>query len=197
MLLLLFTLVGCTSRAQISYSTWSEQVAFAERSAKEIDPDAILFSVDANLDRSDRVEGPISYTFRFMRPSGLAIELQVLDTIPPRIVNSVPENGSGNANTRVQANRELFEDAIQIVTVGPREVLNITKQQGLRFSRDNNVLLNPRMTLHMGEEIQKLFGTPAIWIVNYISSGEELYICIDPSSGAIVREASSLLELFR
>lgn len=120
-------------RNDLAHADWTLLLRSAQAEATRIDKDSVLESVSSsNSDPKLRLPCPDEYRFYFLRPSGTVILITMIDTSPPTIqyVNPDAEEMFSPPSSEYLAQ---LKEALSNVKLGPREVCEIVKQEGVNY----------------------------------------------------------------
>jgi hypothetical protein len=184
-------------------ASWSELLQFAQREAENVDKGAVLESVRARPPyRADRPYSPQSTAFEvkftFLRPNGSGIEVEVLDTNPPRLQSVKKDQYSRVIESDTTLPQETVSEymaKVSHVKISPRDAYRITEHEGLAFARQEapsappgSNILDVSIGMYFDHDWQTKFGTPTGWNITYWLTGESdtLHLRVDGASGQVV-----------
>jgi hypothetical protein len=178
---------------------WSEQVAFARREAQKVDEGVFLLGAQAKPENNPPSEfnpdKPLAVTIAFVRYCSFdTVVITIADTSPPTLlsVQGEPCNIRTTPTTLPDPNyikeRQEYEEALAITTLGPRDIYSLTAAEGAKYSDPPLV----RLDVLVGSDAEDKLGVPAIWTVGYLDDslvppGKDLILRIHPGTGEILR----------
>lgn len=181
------------------FASWSAMVQFARHEADRIDKDAIIYDVAVFPSPSHVPYSPqislFNVTFKFVRPTGEGINIELLDTNPIRL-EYVGEQTQALVSGYAYAH--VFEpDWLTYIKLGPRDVYSLTEKEAIAFAQRNGINVaefwpSLDMSLLLNDIWSSRFGVPAVWEMYYISENvtESLDLYVDSTTGEVLARRS-------
>jgi hypothetical protein len=170
-------------------SSWEAQLAAAQAEARKVNPAMVLDSIRAEPINSYKIthidaDTTFSVEFTFLRPSGEATTVTILDTDPPRLVEVRSDRWMGGPPQN-EDQRAAQAQRLRTIQLSPRELYRRTLAEGLAFGQLNGSV-TPRLYLFLGPDQQARSGSRMSWGVEYDASHHTLYLDVDPATGQVL-----------
>jgi hypothetical protein len=170
----------------------SQLFAFARTQAARIDKAAVLSSVRAGI--MYKAPGPyspdktpMSVNFSFLGPTSGYIDVEVLDTDPPRLQRI--SNSEYDLDIPPVEQVSLLKAVEADLKIGPRDVYRLTEPEAQRVAQRKGITLQLSMNAYLGCKCKEQYGVPLTWEVRYFASvfETELRSIVDASSGKVLQ----------
>jgi hypothetical protein len=176
------------STAQGIAAPWQQQWIVAQQAAAQLDPSAMLDSIQASPDTGYTTQPPLKILFQFIRQNGELISVSFIDTdiSGTTKIQAVYATTSPSAYPSSPEQKQRIVDAAASIQLSPTNLLAVTATAANPFIQQHQPS-HVIMVLLFDQATIQQFGVPAVWKVMYITpNGESLQFWINPTTGAIL-----------
>lgn len=175
-------------------SSWSQLYDLAHTQARRIDDSAVLESVSARVmylapEPYSSERTPMSVEFDFVGQSSGLINVEVVDTNPPRLKSAYNWEWARQM-TKTSEEIAHLKSIEPLQKLAPREIFRLTEQEALQLAEVENLNLRPTMNLFLGCDCNAKYGVPLAWEVWYYSPDfdQQLGFIVDASTGRVLQK---------
>ena len=170
-------------------SSWAAQLAAAQAEARKVDPAMVLDSVRAEPVNYHIAQIDSDTTFKvdftFLRPSGEATTVTILDTDPPRLVE-VRSVRYKSGPPQDAASQAAHNQLLATVQLSPRDVYRQTLAQAVALEKAGRVVYFS-VGLNLDDLWDKASSVPTVWFVIYSADHDSVLLWVHPGTGEILK----------
>lgn len=155
-----------------TFASWPTMVQFAKSEADKVDKEAVVKWVFArtpyefNMPYSPQTT-PLTVEFVLLRADGEKFRIEMSDSDPPTLVALHNPWPAGLEDPPTTEYMKQLADRLSYIKVGPREVYQLTEQEGKAFAEQKNLKVYPYLDMYLEHNWPGFFGVPAGWNMHY------------------------------